>query len=103
MAGFEDRAADWIRFARTEGHDSYWLYRDAFFGVLLPPPARTLELGCGERRVARDLAARGRALEEAGLAIEALREPPPPGDEPHRRRRIPLFLLWRARKLGVGG
>jgi SAM-dependent methyltransferase len=234
MSGFEDRASAWIRFARTEGHDSYWRYRDAFFALLPPPPACTLELGCGEGRVARDLADRGyavtgldvapslvaaaaeadprsdfvfgdaaaapfddgafdlvvaynslidvedmrgavaeagrvlrlgghfcacvphpfsdageftgfdadapfvvegsylaesshelvsdrdgiqftftshryplesyaRALEGAGLAIEALREPPLPGGEAHRRTRIPLFLLWRARKLEVRG
>ena len=234
MPGFEERASEWIRFARTVGHDSYWLYRDAFFDLLPPPPARTLELGCGEGRVARDLADRGyavtgldvapslvaaaaeadsrsefvvgdaasapfderafdlvvaynslidvedmravvgeagrvlrlgghfcacvphpfsdageftgaepdapfvvagsylaeagyelvsdrdgirftftsrrypleayaRALEEAGLAIETLREPPFPGCESHRRTRIPLFLLWRARKLEEDG
>ena len=37
-----------------------------------------------------------RALERAGLAIEALREPPLPGVDRHRRTRIPVFLLWRA-------
>lgn len=228
--GFEDRAADWIRFARAEGHDAYWTYRDAFFELLPAPPARTLEVGCGEGRVSRDLRARGydvtgldiaptlveaarradpsgtylvgdaaalpfgdasfdlvasynslidvedmpaavteasrvlrpggcfcacvphpfsdagefasddadaafvvegsyldeaeyalvsdrngivfhfesrrfplgsysRALEAAGLAIAALREPPHPGGEGHRRARMPLFLLWRAVKL----
>ncbi|HEX6724393.1 MAG TPA: class I SAM-dependent methyltransferase [Gaiella sp.] len=56
---FEDRAADWIRFARAEGHDAYWTYRDAFFALLPAPPARTLEVGCGEGRVSRDLGARG--------------------------------------------
>jgi len=230
-AGFEDRADDWIRFARTEGHDAYWRYRDAFFDLLPPPPARVLEIGCGEGRVARDLAMRGyavtgldlapslvaaateadprstfvvgdaaalpfeggafdlvvsynslidvedmravvgeaarvlregghlcacvphpfseagefvgaeadapfvversylvessyelvsdrdgirftfashryplesysRALEDAGLVIEALREPPLPGAGEHRRTRVPLFLLWRAAKRG---
>lgn len=39
-----------------------------------------------------------RALESAGLAIEAMREPPPPDVERHRRTRVPLFLLWRAVK-----
>ena len=230
-AGYEDRAADWLRLARTEGHDAYWRYRDAFFELLPAAPARVLEVGCGEGRVARDLADRGyavtgldlapslvaaaaeadsrttflvgdasslpfpdgafdivvsynslidvedmpsavaeagrvirdgghycvcvphpfseagefvssdddasfvvegsylvesayeflsdrdgirfrfasrryplvaysRALEAAGLAIEALREPPLPGVDGHRRTRIPLFLLWRAVKRG---
>ena len=72
MAGFEDRAADWIRFARTEGHDSYWLYRDAFFGVLLPPPARTLELGCGERRGSRRRVIAGRwGRSGAGVSLDS--------------------------------
>jgi SAM-dependent methyltransferase len=39
-----------------------------------------------------------RALEEAGLVLEALCEPALPGPGSHRRRRIPLFLLWRAAK-----
>ncbi len=230
-AGFEDRADDWIRFARTEGHDAYWRYRELFFALLPPAPARVLEIGCGEGRVVRDLADRGfsvtgidiapslvaaaeaadarcafvvgdaaalpfpdaafdvvvaynslidvedmraavseagrvlrpgghfcvcvphpfseagefvssdgdahfvvessylvesdyellsdrdgirfrfasrrypleaysRALEDAGLALEALREPPLPGPDGDRRTRIPLFLLWRAVKRG---
>lgn len=53
-------AENWVRWARTPGHDAYWFYRDAFFDRLLPPAGRrTLEIGCGEGRVARDLAARG--------------------------------------------
>jgi len=52
-------AARWAAWARTPGHDAYWYYRHAFF-TLVPPPGRaTLEVGCGEGRVARDLAARG--------------------------------------------
>lgn len=39
-----------------------------------------------------------RALEDAGLVIEALREPPLPAAGEHRRTRLPLFLLWRAAK-----
>ena len=66
-AGFEDRASDWIRFARTEGHDVYWRYRDAFFDLLPRTPARVLEIGCGEGRVARDLADREYAV--TGLDI----------------------------------
>ena len=57
---FEWQAGSWLRWARTPDHDAYWQYRDAFFDELLPAPGRlTLEVGCGEGRVARDLAARG--------------------------------------------
>jgi SAM-dependent methyltransferase len=52
-------AENWVRWARTPGHDHYWVYRDAFFDLLPPPGRRALEIGCGEGRVARDLAAHG--------------------------------------------
>jgi len=58
--GWEDRAQDWIAWARRPNFDGYWSYRDAFLDEVLPPAGRaTLEIGCGEGRVARDLAARG--------------------------------------------
>jgi SAM-dependent methyltransferase len=57
---FEGQARSWLRWARTPDHDAYWRHRDAFFDELLPAPGRmTLEVGCGEGRVARDLARRG--------------------------------------------
>lgn len=57
---FEWQAGDWLAWARTPGHDSYWQFRDAFFEEILPAPGRlTLEVGCGEGRVARDLARLG--------------------------------------------
>ncbi len=56
---WELEAENWLRWARTPGHDAYWFYRDAFFETLVPPPGRlTVEVGCGEGRVTRDL--RGR-------------------------------------------
>jgi len=62
-ASWEAEAADWVRWARTEGHDAYWRYRDAFFDRIVPPPGpRTLEMGCGEGRVTRDLVARGHTV-----------------------------------------
>jgi SAM-dependent methyltransferase len=61
-AGWEDRASQWLAWARTPGHDAYWRYRDAFFALVPPPVGRTLEVGCGEGRVTRDLAARGHAV-----------------------------------------
>ena len=57
--GFEDRAQGWLAWARTPGHDAYWVYRDAFFALVPEPGASTLEVGCGEGRVSRDLATRG--------------------------------------------
>jgi SAM-dependent methyltransferase len=59
-AEWEQEAENWLRWARTPGHDAYWYYRDSFLDSIVPPPARrTLEIGCGEGRVARDLADRG--------------------------------------------
>jgi 2-polyprenyl-3-methyl-5-hydroxy-6-metoxy-1,4-benzoquinol methylase len=57
--GFEDRAQAWLAWARTPGHDAYWVYRDAFFALVPEPGVATLEVGCGEGRVTRDLNARG--------------------------------------------
>jgi hypothetical protein len=50
---WEDQAENWLAWARTPGHDAYWSYRDAFFPLLPAPGRRTLEVGCGEGRVAR--------------------------------------------------
>jgi SAM-dependent methyltransferase len=59
-AEWEPEAENWVRWARTPNHDAYWYYRDAFFDDVMPPAGRrTVEIGCGEGRVARDLAARG--------------------------------------------
>jgi ubiquinone/menaquinone biosynthesis C-methylase UbiE len=57
--GWEARAAEWLEWAGTPGFDAYWRYRDAFFALVPPPSGRTLEVGCGEGRVSRDLGARG--------------------------------------------
>lgn len=56
---WEPEAENWVRWARRPGHDAYWYYRDAFFELLPPAGAHTIELGSGEGRVARDLAERG--------------------------------------------
>lgn len=56
---WEREAENWIAWTRTPGHDANHLYRDAFFDLLPAPGAARLEVGCGEGRVARDLAARG--------------------------------------------
>lgn len=57
---WDDAAPDWIRWAREPGHDSYWrFHRDQFFALLPEPGTATLDVGCGEGRVSRDLLGRG--------------------------------------------
>jgi SAM-dependent methyltransferase len=57
---WEAHAADWIRWAREPGHDSYWrFHRDAFLPLIPVAPRRLLDLGCGEGRLTRDLRAIG--------------------------------------------
>lgn len=82
MAGeWDEETENWLRWARTPGFDAYWYYRDAFFASLLPAPAgRTLEVGCGEGRVARDLAERGHrvtAIDTAGGLVRHARDADP--------------------------
>ena len=71
---WEPDADNWVRWARTPGHDAYWYYRDSFFDGVIPPAGRrTLEIGCGEGRVARDLAARGHRVIGVDTAHTLLR------------------------------
>jgi SAM-dependent methyltransferase len=52
-------SGNWAAWARRPEFDAYWKYSPAFFELVPPPLDRTLEVGCGEGRVSRDLAARG--------------------------------------------
>ena len=59
---WDAQADDWARWARAEGHDSYWSFHGARFHSLVPPPnpgAIALDLACGEGRVSRRLQADG--------------------------------------------
>jgi SAM-dependent methyltransferase len=57
---WEAEARNWVAWARTPDHDSYWrFHRDRFLRLLPPPSGLTLDLGCGEGRFPRDLKARG--------------------------------------------
>lgn len=65
---WDQEAENWVRWARKPGHDSYWrFHRDAFFRLVPPAGRLTLDIGCGEGRVARDLKARGHRV----LAVDA--------------------------------
>jgi ubiquinone/menaquinone biosynthesis C-methylase UbiE len=81
---WEEQAPNWIRWARAEGHDSYWNYHREPFLASLPPPGRlTLDVGCGEGRVTRDLKARGHrvvGIDAAPSMVAAAREADPGGE-----------------------
>ena len=75
--GWEREAANWIAWARRPGHDSYWYYGGSFRELLPGPGRRTLDLGCGEGRVARDLAALGHVvtgIDASSALVAAARE-----------------------------
>ena len=82
MATAWDRhATDWIAVARAPGHDSYWLYhRDQFLDLLPPPGSLTLDIGCGEGRLSRDLKALGHpvvGIDASPTMVQAAREADP--------------------------
>ena len=56
---WERESSNWAAWARRPEFDAYWKYSPSFFELVPPPGNRTLEVGCGEGRVSRDLAARG--------------------------------------------
>jgi SAM-dependent methyltransferase len=78
---WDPETENWVRWARTPGFDAYWYYRDAFFDSILPSRAgRTLEVGCGEGRVVRDLNERGHdvtALDSAAGLVGHARDADP--------------------------
>jgi len=57
---WESQAAQWIGWARAPDHDSYWrFHRDQFLQLLPPPRQCTVDIGCGEGRLTRNLKAIG--------------------------------------------
>jgi SAM-dependent methyltransferase len=78
---WEQHAPEWIAWARTPGHDSYWrFHRDAFLELVPPAERRTLDIGCGEGRLSRDLALLGHrvvGLDASPTAVAAAREADP--------------------------
>jgi len=80
---WEAEAQNWIRWARAPDHDSYWYYRDSFFDEIVPPAGRlTLDIGCGEGRVTRDLRDRGHrvvGIDTSQTLLQHAREADPTG------------------------
>jgi ubiquinone/menaquinone biosynthesis C-methylase UbiE len=81
---WEEQAPNWIRWAREPGHDSYWRFHREGFLASLPAPGRlTLDVGCGEGRVTRDLRALGHrvvGVDQSPAMIAAARKADPEGE-----------------------
>ena len=81
---WQEVAADWIRWARTPGHDSYWrFHRDQFRELLPPPRGLTVDVGCGEGRLPRDLKSWGYdvvGVDVSATLLDAARAADPAGD-----------------------
>lgn len=90
---WDEEAENWTKWARTPGHDAYWYYRDRFLGEIVPPAgACTVELGCGEGRVTRDLQELGHrvvAIDRSRRLLRYAKESDPDG----------LYLLANAARL----
>jgi SAM-dependent methyltransferase len=68
-SAWEEHAAEFVAWARKPDHDSYWrFHRDQFLELVPPPGRRTLDLGCGEGRLSRDLKALGHDVAAVDLS-----------------------------------
>lgn len=80
-AAWAEHASEWLAWARLPGHDSYWqFHRDLFLELLPPPGRRTLDLGCGEGRLTRELKAIGHdvvGVDAAAALVAAAQEADP--------------------------
>jgi SAM-dependent methyltransferase len=61
---WDAHAAEWIKWVRAPGHpDSYFRFHGECFLSMVPKPGRlTLDIGCGEGRVGRDLRGKGHTV-----------------------------------------
>jgi SAM-dependent methyltransferase len=70
---WDRQASNWAAWARTPDFDAYWKYAPAFFELVPGPRGRTLEVGCGEGRVTRDLVTRGHRVVAVDSTSELLK------------------------------
>ena len=83
-AAWQERAGAWVRWARSPDLDSeFWQFHLPHFVSLLPSPGRlTVDVGCGEGRLGRVLAAAGHRVigcDTAFPLVKAAAEAPQPG------------------------
>ena len=78
---WEAHASQWIEWARTPGHDSYWRHhRDQFLEIVPTPGRRTIDIGCGEGRLTRHLKELGHdivGIDTSPSLVAAAREADP--------------------------
>jgi SAM-dependent methyltransferase len=95
-AAWEEEAAGWIEWARTPGLDhTFWGFNLPALLELVPPPGRlTVDVGCGEGRVGRELIRRGHVVVgvEGSEALAAAARATEPSFEVHvgDARHLPL-------------
>jgi SAM-dependent methyltransferase len=80
---WEAEAEAWIRFCREPDAFAWKFNIPAFLGLLPEPGRLTLDIGCGEGRVARELIRRGHsvtAIDASPTLVEAARRGDPPVD-----------------------
>ncbi|WP_028938072.1 class I SAM-dependent methyltransferase [Pseudonocardia spinosispora] len=69
---WERYAGEWIEWVRTPDHDAFWVYVQQFREFLPPPGSHTLDLGCGEGRVSRELTDLGHRVTASDLSPSLL-------------------------------
>ena len=81
---WEQEAKHWIAWARAPDLDTYWrFHRDQFLALLPAPGTLTVDIGCGEGRLPRDLKGLGHQVIGIDLSqtmIDAARQADPDGD-----------------------
>lgn len=76
---WDRNAENWVRWVRTPGHDHSYtsFHRDAFLSFLPAPGRLTIDIGCGEGRLTRDLTRLGHrvvAVDRSPVLTRAARE-----------------------------
>jgi SAM-dependent methyltransferase len=81
---WDEQAEQWALVARTPGRDDHYTeFHLPRFLEFLPPPTRTLDIGCGEGRLSRELGTRGYevvGLDASATLVRLAQEADPAGD-----------------------